>query len=204
MIDVVCEGQPQEMGRAQGAALAVKIHAARKALGEIEAFRRRRPWWLPYALYRFAAGRKAHRFLAGPLDNEHPEINQRLAGLAEGAGMSLGAVYLFNALEPLLSSIGGSTACPGGCSVVAVRGGRSASGEPILGRNFDYLPVVKPFYTIRDSRPKDGYRAFEFTVAPLAGAVDGMNQEGLCITYNYAFATDRNATPAVPISMLIC
>lgn len=203
MIDVICEGLPVEMGRAQGTALAGRIHAARKALREIEAFRRQRPWWLPYPLYRWLAGRKAQRLLASLLSRELPELGQRLEGLAEGARLSLSTLYLFNALEPLLSSIGGCTACPGGCSAVAVRGSRSADGGPMIARNFDYLPVVQPFYTVRKSRPREGFRSLEFTVAPLAGAVDGMNQQGLCIAYNYAFATDGDPAPAVPITMLI-
>ncbi len=43
----------------------------------------------------------------------------------------------------------------------------------------------------------------QFTVAPLAGAVDGMNERGLCITYNYAYTTDRSTAPGAPISMVI-
>ena len=41
-----------------------------------------------------------------------------------------------------------------------------------------------------------------FTISPLCGAVDGMNERGLCITYNYAFVTEA-ARSAPPISMVI-
>lgn len=73
----------------------------------------------------------------------------------------------------------------------------------MVARNFDYLPLVQPHYVVRDSRPRDGYRSLDFTVAPLVGAVDGMNEHGLTITYDYAFTTDLPTTPAAPISMLI-
>src|SRR5262249_4650781 len=184
VVEVVCQGDPREMGLSQGAAVRGKIHAARQALAELEAFRLRQPWWLPYRAHRWLAERKASRFLARCRDN--PEMNQRLAGIAEGAGLSLQAVCLFNALEPLLSSVGGCTACPGACSAVAVRGRRSATGEPIVARNFDYLPLVQPFYLVRESRPKGQLRAFEFTTVPLAGAVDGMNEAGPCVPDQYA------------------
>ena len=46
-------------------------------------------------------------------------------------------------------------------------------GPRIIARNFDYLPLVQPFYVLRESRPRDGFRSLEFTVAPLGGAVDG-------------------------------
>jgi hypothetical protein len=203
VVEVVCHGTPGEMGRAQGAALRGKIAGARQALSDLESFRLRQPRWLPYRAYRWLAERRAERFLAGALCREEPALGERLRGLAEGAGVSGKVIALFNALEPLLSSLGGCTACPGACSAVAVRGPRSATGEPVIARNFDYLPLVQPFYTVRDSRPPGGLRALEFTVAPLAGTVDGMNEAGLCIAYNYAFTTDATPDPRPPISMLI-
>jgi predicted choloylglycine hydrolase len=201
MVEVVCSGSAKEMGLAQGAGVQNKIHAARQALAQLEAFRLQQPWWLPYRVYRRLAECKASRFFATCHNN--PEMSQRLAGLAEGAGVSLQVICLFNGLEPLLSSVGGCTACPGACSAVAVRGPRSATGEPIVARNFDYLPLAQPFYLVRESRPQGKLRALEFTTAPLAGAVDGLNEKGLCITYNYGFTTDAPSAPAAPISMAI-
>lgn len=82
---------PKEMGLAQGAGLRKKINAARHALAELEAFRLRRPRWLPYRAYRWLSGCKASRFLARC---DHPEMSQRLAGIAEGAGVSLKSICL--------------------------------------------------------------------------------------------------------------
>jgi hypothetical protein len=39
-------------------------------------------------------------------------------------------------------------------------------------------------------------------MAPFAGCIDGVNERGLCITYNYAYTTDT-AAPSVPISVVI-
>jgi len=203
VVEVVCQGGPREMGIAQGQGARAKIHAARQVLAKLEAFRLRQPRWLPYHLYRWLAARKASMVLAAPLARDYPAMSERLAGIAEGARLGLKQIMLFNALEPLLSSVGGCTACPGACSAVAVRGRRSATGEPVVARNFDYLPMVQPLYLMRDSRPQAGLRAFEFTAAPLAGAVDGMNEAGLCVAFNYGFTTDQPAKPAAPISMAI-
>ncbi len=204
VIEVVCRGSAKTMGAAQGAALRRKICAALEVLSQLEAFRLQKAWCLPYWAYRWLAERKARRLLAGPLARDYPAMSQRLAGIAAGAGVRLDAVYLLNALEPFLSSMGDCTACPGACSAVAVRGRRSAAGEPMIARNFDYLPLVQPYYSVRESRPQGKLRALEFTLAPLAGAVDGMNDAGLCITYDYAFATDAPPAPGAPISMAIC
>jgi hypothetical protein len=56
---------------------------------------------------------------------------------------------------------------------------------------------------MRESRPNNGFRALEFTTVPLGGVVDGMNEKGLTITYDYAFTTDRPSVPSGPISMAI-
>lgn len=203
VVEVVCSGTPFEMGLAQGTALKTKIHAAREVLTKLEAFRLKQPWWLPFSCYLWLSERRATRFLELPLERDYPEMKDRLLGIAQGAGVSPGRIHLFNALEPLLSSIGGSTTCPGACSAVAVRGSRSVTGEPMLARNFDYLPLIQPFYVMRESRPNKGFRALEFTTVPLGGAVDGMNEKGLAITYDYAFTTDRSPVPSGPISMAI-
>ncbi len=203
LVEAVCTGTSSDMGMAQGLALRDRIHAARSLLYQLESFRLRQPWWLPYPVYRWLAGRKAARMLGRPLARLFPETSLRLEGIAAGAGVGLETIYLYNAMEPLLSSVGGCTACPGACSAVAVRGRRSATGEPVLARNFDYIPLVKPLYTLRESRPLDGFRSIDFTLAPLVGAVDGLNGAGLAITYDYAFTNDIPSGPAATISIII-
>jgi hypothetical protein len=203
VIDVVCQGTPRRMGREQGAGLRERIGGAHAILEKLETFRLQQPRWLPYRLYRWLSERKARRLLCEPLAQDYPALGERLAGLAEGAGLCLPSAALLNAMEPLLSSLGGCTACPGACSAVAVRGRRSATAEPMIAHNFDYLPLAQPFYVIRASRPAGKRRALEFTLAPLVGAVDGMNDAGLCITYNYAYTTDTPPRPAAPTSFAI-
>lgn len=104
-------------------------------------------------------------------------------------------VWLLQAMEGLLGSVDGSTEmpAPAGCSAVAIRGQASAGGRPVIAHNFDYLPTVQPFYTVRESRPRTGFRSVEFTAAPLAGAIDGVNEKGLAVTYNYAQTIDQAA-----------
>lgn len=201
-LDVVCRGDPQAMGVAQGEALRDKIHLAVRILAQLEAFRLQQPWWMPYPAYLWLAERKARHYTTA-LAGVFPEIGQRLRGLAEGARLGEPTMALFNVMEPLLSAVGGCTASAGACSAVAVRGRRSATGMPLIARNFDYLPLVQPLYMLRDSRPQNQARALEFTTAPLAGAVDGINEYGLAITNNYAFTTDLPVAPAAPISMII-
>lgn len=202
-IDVICEGDAREMGFAQGAAMREKIRDARRILAALEAFRLQQPLWMPYWLYRRIAESKSQRFLAQALTDSFQASFSRLEGIANGAQLPWRTICLFNALEPLLSSVAGCTACPGACSSVAVTRARTVNGEPIVAHNFDYLPLVQPLYMLRECRPHEKLRSLEFTTAPLAGTVDGINEAGLSIAYDYAFAVDSPATPAPPISLAI-
>jgi hypothetical protein len=128
----------------------------------------------------------------------------KLQGLAEGAGLPLSSLCLMNAMEAFLGSVEGRTVVPplGACSALAVRGTRSRNGEPMIARNFDYLPLFQPFLTLRESRPRGGFRSLDFIAAPQPGTLDGVNEKGLVITINYAFVTDPG-TPNPVISMLV-
>jgi hypothetical protein len=202
-LEARCAGNPAEMGFAQGAALRAKIHGAHDILRRLEVFRERQPCCMPYLLYRWLAEKKSRRLLHRALVSHYPEMARRLDAMVEGAQISPGALSLLNILEPFLSSVGGLVASPAACSAVAVRGGRSATGEPVIARNFDYLPLVQPFFVLRECRPAGRFRSLDFTLAPLGGAVDGMNEKGLCLTYNYAFAIDQPPSPAPSVSMII-
>jgi hypothetical protein len=204
-LDVICSGLPFEMGLAQGAALRDRIRLARAELRLLEAFRNEQPRWMPYPLFLAYAERKVAGLVRPGVIAKYPDAHERLRGIGEGAGVSINVIYLLNGLEALMASVEGRVRIPAlaACSAVAVRGSRSADGRPMIARNFDYLAVVQPFYTLRESRPAGGLRSLEFTTAPLAGAIDGVNEAGLCITYNYAFPLDTADRLSGTISMAI-
>ncbi len=206
VLDVVCVGTPYEMGRAQGAALRKKIQGGRRDLKLLEAFRNEQPRWMPYPLFLSYAERKVAALIGPEITSAFPQMCERIRGIAEGAGISLKALFLLDGFEALMASVEGrfDVAPPrGACSAIALRGHRATDGQPIVARNFDYLPIVQPFYALRESRPAHGIRSLEFTMAPMAGAVDGVNEAGLCITYNYAFTLDKPQREFGLISMAI-
>ncbi|MBI4347447.1 MAG: hypothetical protein HY553_11370 [Elusimicrobia bacterium] len=202
--DLVCTGSPWELGFVQGKALAGRIHATRGDLSKLELFRLRQPWFLPFSAYRVVAERKARGLLELPLRREHPRGAERLSGIAAGAGLRLDSVLLLNAFESFMSAARErcTLPSPAACSAIALRGARTATGEPVLTRLFDYIPVAQPYFLVRETRPEGRLRSLDFTVAPLAGAIDGINEKGLAITYNYAYTQDE-AKPTGPISLAI-
>jgi hypothetical protein len=200
-VNVVCRGSPEERGSTQGEALRPLIRACAAAIDELEAFRLRQPRWMPYRVYRRLAEHKADQFLGRALAAELPAARARLGKIAAASGLPRRTVALANAFEAVLSDLSASTtAAEFGCSAVAVGAQRSATGAPLLAHNFDYLPLVQPFYVLREERPAGGLRSLVFSVAPLCGAVDGLNEAGLAVSLNYAYATDP-PRPAPTISM---
>lgn len=199
-----CAGDPHEMGFAQGVAASSKTGDIAGALRGLEAFRLRQPAWLPYPLFLRLAEHRATSTLVAALRASNPAMLDRLRGIARGANLPLRGLCLWNAMEAFLSATQGTTMAPpiGCCSAIAIRGALARDGAPIIARNFDYLPVVQPFLILRESRPRRGIRALEFTTSLHAGAVDGINEKGLAIAQNYAFVTDPQR-PAPLISMHI-
>ena len=203
-LEAICAGDAWEMGFAQGRSLKAKIHKALTVLTELEAFRLQKPRLMPFAVFRRVAELKAKKFLAGGLANVLPAAQVRLLGLAEGADVRPNSLYLLNAMEAVLADLSQCSVSPiaAACSALAVTGSASSTRQPILAHNFDYLPAIQPLYTVRESRPAGTLRSLEFTAAPLCGTIDGINEAGLCISYNYAHTIDGQQ-PGPTISMWI-
>lgn len=192
------------MGREQGRCLREKIHRGLSIMTNMEAFQLQKPRWMPMQLFRRFAEFKSGRFLNQAFASALPSAGDRLRGIAAGAGVRLQELLLLNCMEAVMSDLSDSVVVPvhAGCSAVAATGQSTTTGDAILAHNFDYLPEIQPLYTVRESRPTGKLRSLEFTAAPLCGTVDGINEAGLAITYNYAYATDM-AAPAPSLSMWI-
>ena len=203
-LDVVCQGDAWEMGLAQGTALGKKIRKALEVFTELEAVQLAKARWMPLSVFRRLAEFKAKKILTRGLTETLPTANARLRGIAKGARLTPRSICLLNAMEPVMSDLTQVAVVPvaAACSAVAVTKTSSADGQPIVAHNFDYLPMVRPLYTLRECRPQGRLRSLEFMAAPMCGAVDGINEAGLCITYNYAHTTDGKR-PAPTLSMWI-
>lgn len=204
VVELVCRGTPFQMGVMQGEQLRERIRSAFETVAGLEAFRLMKPPLLPLGVFRRLAEIKAQRFLSAALSRTDVAAGERLRGMAAGAGVPLRRLALCAALEAVLSDLTRTTAhgLVAGCSAIAVTGDSSVDGSPRIAHNFDYLPATQPYYVIRHSHPTEGFRSIDFTLAPLPGTVDGINEAGLAISCNYAYATDHGP-PAPTITMLI-
>ena len=202
----VCSGDPRSMGRAQGEQLRDLIRGTLADLERVEPFQLLRPRWMPMKLFRCLSENRAGRLLGSAVRSLNPAMAERLVGIAEGAGVSHKALWLIQAMEAMLGSVGTCTrvqkAPLGGCTAIAVRQTTGSHSGSLLAHNFDYIEPVRPYFAIRETRPEQGFRSLDFLVAPLCGAIDGINEAGLAVSYNYAMTTDRGQ-PAPTLSMLV-
>jgi hypothetical protein len=76
-----------------------------------------------------------------------------------------------------------------GCSTVVVDKGRSTTGQPLFGRNFDWLPSkLLTEHTLIAVYHPEGKRSFAtITITPIVGCISGMNDAGLAVTLNEVF-----------------
>ena len=190
-------------GRNLGEQLGDRIVAAIDSLYEYESFRVQQPWWMPYPVYLYMAQWRALDTLQPVVERAYPDLATRIAGMAEGAGVQVESLYLFHAMEAMLTSCDNVASCPmAACTAVAISEAASLEGGPMLHHNFDNVPLSAPLLALRRRQSPGGYRCLEFTCAPLAGAIDGINDAGLCITYNFAWTT-APGIPAPPVSMAV-
>ncbi len=203
-LDLIAQGTFEEIGYQQGVMLRKQIRHCADVVARLEAFRLRQPAWMPYRWFHRFVERKAYRLLKQNVASRSEPHWQRLSGIAHGSRLSIRTICLLNAMESILSNLTRSTAhgAAAACSAVAFGPRQTTIAGPILAHNFDYLPLIQPFYVLRDEQPDEGLRSIQFSVAPLAGAIDGMNEAGLALTYDYAYSTNQPAEAPL-ISMQI-
>jgi Acyl-coenzyme A:6-aminopenicillanic acid acyl-transferase len=192
-------GDHYEMGYQQGLQAREAVHHLFSNLNQVEALRAEKPLLVPLRLFVSYGMRHASREMLSDVSEHCPRQKSRMEGIAKGAGVDESLLFLALIGEITLAKIDYRI---GACTAVAVNEERSALEEPMIIKNFDYPMFFQPYYVTRYSQPVETYATLDATVAPLAGCHDGINEHGLCISYNYGYGTDM-ANANVPISLLV-
>ncbi len=175
------------------------IHHLHDNLHLVEAFQVEKPALLPFKVFLATVMRRAVGEMWGDVSEQCPRQKMRMEGIARGADIDEASLFIALAGELVLAQANYRL---GACTAAAVDAERSALGEPMIIKNFDYPEFFQPYYATRLCRPLDSASTLDVTVASLAGSHDGINEHGLCISYNYGYGTDMPKVN-VPISLLV-
>ncbi|MBN2025457.1 MAG: hypothetical protein JW854_01655 [Actinobacteria bacterium] len=192
-------GDHYEMGYQQGLHLAEAIHHFQASFHRVEAFQVEKPAVLPTRVFMAATMRRAVKEMWSDVSEYCPRQKARMEGMAKGADIDEAVLFVALASEMALAQ---SNYRLGACTAAAVGVERSALGEPIIIKNFDHPEFFQPYCATRLCRPAEAAATLDVTLAPMAGSHDGMNEHGLCISYNYGYGTDM-PNVNVPITLLV-
>ncbi|MFO0852561.1 MAG: C45 family peptidase [Gemmataceae bacterium] len=107
-----------------------------------------------------------------------PDHLTEITAAAQASGKDLDMALFANTLYDLTTTFG--------CATVVVEKGRSETGQPIFGRNFDWFPARGIIdHTMIAVYHPTGKRSFAtITTTPVTGCISGMNDAGLSVTLN--------------------
>jgi hypothetical protein len=204
---VECRGDHRAMGRDQGAACHDALSRIEEVLLDLALPDRGR---LGAALARVspsltaALGLVGRRLMSGDFVRAYPEHLQRMIGIAEGGAVPVHLLFVAPMVELTLNRSVYTLPPTAACTAVAVTRGRSATGEPIIAKNFDYPRASSALHLTRLSRPRAPGRigSLEVTKAPLPGCHDGVNEHGLAVAYNYGHFRGRSRA-RISITVLV-
>lgn len=172
-------GTHAEIGYAHGCALAKEIHTLFD--GYIVNGLIAREGWTLDALVAYS--RHYERFISQPCIDE-------MHGIARGSGMPYEQILVMNTFPDALLG-----KRPEARSAFAVRTKKGL----LVGRNLDWtnFGIAHRHVVVFILEPKEGHRVMSVGWPGIIGAITGMNDAGLTVTLNMAFANDAepDATP---------
>lgn len=192
-------GDHYEMGYQQGLQLREAIGHFFANLRASEVFRAQKPLFLPMRAFLNLTARRAMGEMREDVTGCCERQKTRMEGIAKGAGIDESMLFLALYGEMIMPQVNYRL---GACTAAAVSEEKSAIGEPMVIKNFDYPEFYQPYYITRLCLPVEGIPTLDVTMAPLAGCHDGINQLGLCVSCNHGYGTDIPNTN-VPVNLLV-
>lgn len=196
----IFKGSPREIGVQQGTYYRDLIQEATVRVPKAKPFRAAKPWYLPTQLFYSLAKRRASKLLKDDVYRYYPERAEQLEGVAEGARVDLSTALFYMYLE--LSGVGETKFSVDACTAVGFQREATECGETVMVKNMDFYNDFAFMLTARKTVPDDGCAVFGNTAASYPGMIDGMNEHGLSVIYNFAYTTLK-PTHYAPLSLAI-
>jgi len=165
-------GSPRELGLAHGRILSAQIARLKKKYLE----RLFRQGYAEDSVRRLCAGME--KFLSR-------EFRQELEGMAQGAGLPFEDILLFHTFLDIFKVM---------CCSTFVLAPEIAQGRVIFGRNLDFptLDVAHLYSLVIVYHPDEGNRFFSVSWPGIAGALSGMNENGLALAAMEVFQDETS------------
>lgn len=176
---VQVKGSPRERGRQQGEGARLQI---RKAL---ESYRKDVPVALKLT---WEEALRGSRKLLPYAEGAFPAFVEEVRGMAEGASVPFGEVWVLNCYEGLVES----SQQVWGCTCLAVSNEHTADGGLLLAHNEDWRSADRDTAYLLRSEPDDAPPFFGLCYGPLLANV-GFNAAGIAVAVNSVYATDGRA-----------
>ncbi|EKD42033.1 MAG: peptidase C45 acyl-coenzyme A:6-aminopenicillanic acid acyl-transferase [uncultured bacterium] len=140
---------------------------------------------------------KKHRAL---LESHFKEnYYEGLLALADGFKLKPAMLYGFAGFEPLSSKLPYTLGC---CSITFSKESTQA-GKPLLAYNHDFPDPFADFLFLKKNLPAKGYANLSMGYPPLLGAIAGVNECGLAMSLNHAYATDTYLNEGLPPTLIV-
>lgn len=180
------DGSAYERGRGQGEKMGEQYRRLMADFFSSEMWHENKPGFLPDGLLFPALGLLGRFNTRGPVSAHLPAQAERVRGLAAGLGISEQLCWGLQFMEIMMCTAGKSMKVPGGCTQIHAASKATAEGKPLCGRNYDFPNLLRPYQLIRREIPAEAGRFATTTVtqAPLAGAHQGVNEQGLSVCVN--------------------
>jgi len=192
-------GKHRDMGLEQGRQFSKDIKKTFRRVLDFEGIKLVKPFFIPTPLFGYLVKKEITSGWLSNIKVIAPHQYERLLGIAEGSGTPAEELLSIQALEVMADDV---SLVMNGCFSAYLAPHRTADGEPVLIKNFDFIKDFSDDNIARLSSPADGYSSFELTYKQITGSHDGMNEKGLAITYNYGLTTEKTQT-RLPITLLV-
>ena len=189
---LVFSGNDYEVGFQQGQSNREAIHRGIKEVFNSEQVLQSKPKLLPKPLFVRLAKRRADKLLKKDMFSLYPKHAERIRGIAEGAEIDVSSLLFIQMLELVIGS----------CTSLGFLPSATSTRETILAKNFDYASFCEPYNLVCETQPSKGYKTLSCRFISLSGALDGMNEHGLAMTYNLARSIDKPECNA-PTSVIL-
>lgn len=122
------------------------------------------------------------------IERQNPDYAAAMDGVARGSGFELDQIAALNVRYELLYDEFGKIALADGCTAFAVSPDAMATGQLLIGQNWDWIPGVR--CAVLHTVDPDGAETLGVTEAGIVGAKIGLNAAGLGLAINGLTTTD--------------